>query len=190
MALQPLIEYLRAQRLSGARDTPLVGHAGQQYLSPIIAAGTRTSITLSPLGEDFAAIGYHIRADKGVVLPNVFAVNVFQAFQQVISATITESLIEDGLDTFLVVTRTYPVRFELVNLDPNNAHEWANHIFFLTVGSEAGLQEVYKRIEYYASAGTLVGALERIERALAMSAAAPPARTPPLYVVPPVGQRR
>lgn len=166
MALGSMVEYLRARRRIGNPQFPLVGQGGQQTHIPVFAASAITTIELRPPGDDYASIGYRVFADHGVVIPDVFSVDIHQWGQRVVSGVIDAAILRDGIDAFLVITDATPVVFTLTNRDTVNARIWSNSMLFLTVDSRPTLEEVYGVIQQFSSSSLVQDALGKLERTL------------------------
>lgn len=127
---------------AGGLPRKLVQMDAQQFIANYFPAATVSELTLAPPAGSYAALGYYIVPSPDVE-PNVFSIEVFQFGARVVTGIIDGRIIEDGVQGYLPITATYPLRFRLTNRSALPKF-WANTVWYLWVETSDDLDFIYE----------------------------------------------
>jgi len=120
MRFPDTINYLLTLKYPGSEESLtdwVCYNGGAQFIIPFIGPGQSVQLRGTPQFGRYAYIGFYFNFGKAVV-PNVFSITISQYGTNPISGIITERLIEEGAEYFIITTEQEPSYFSLTNISP------------------------------------------------------------------------
>lgn len=134
MAVPRIIEFIES--LQRPLNSSFVSeHGGGQVIVPMFPPATSAVIAITPPEGYYALITYRVSFGINIV-PNVFTGWFEHAGRLRYSGTLTETVIHDGLDWYLVITDTHPLRASITNVSGLIQHFEEIHQFAIVYSAE------------------------------------------------------
>lgn len=145
--LPNVIEYLLTQQRPGGGW--LVYRGGLQVVIPVFPPGATVNYAVTPLADVYAQLGWATRFGTDMV-PNSFFASCQQYGSRVFSGIVSQRVIADSIDYFIMVTDSEPTLLSITNTSPLN--QYCEVIGdFLVIGSD---DDYAKVLEALARLGT------------------------------------
>jgi len=119
MAVPRLIEFIESLARPGAGV--IAEHGGIQVIVPVFPPNTTSAYTVTPPTSAYALITYRVSFGAAMV-PNVFTGWFEHAGRHRYIGTITNTVIRDGLEWYLVITDNEPLRVSVTNVSGLNQY--------------------------------------------------------------------
>lgn len=178
MSVPRLIEYIESIKAPLIRGTHIGAHGGGQIIVPIFPPGLTVNQVITPPVGVYTIIIYRVDFGNSMV-PNAFLASVQHRGYSRYSGVLSATLLDNGMEGFLVVTNESPLHVTVTN--NSGLNQYLEEIYqYAAIYTESDFNFVYDLLNDLANRGQSEVQTEALQLLRQIAGVAPVTPHPPI----------